>query len=363
MSNKIEKDVHDNKENTPQKQFCKNDKSQRQPWNFPQNTLEEAIKVIQQIDEKYAGKKTRAVDIVKLVGFNKVTDWRFKNLLRSANLYGLTTGTGEKALIEPTPLSADILSPQAPAQRQSALLKAFQSVELFQKVSKHYEGKKIPEDEYFGNTLTREYNIPKDRIQTFISVFTANLNYLKVFTSDKQIASSVLKFSSEAEEQVKTDNVSENSESAPIREFLDTCFILMPYGQWHDKYFKEIYVSATKEAGFEPVRADEVFSAGSVIEQIWNQIRKSKVMLADLTGKNPNVFYELGLAHAIQKPVVLVSATIDDVPFDLRHLRTVIYDNREPNWGEKLKKEITAYLKNSRTAPETTIPQPFRDNK
>ena len=95
---------------------------------------------------------------------------------------------------------------------------------------------------------------------------------------------------------------------------------MMPFGHWFDRYYKEIYVPAIKEAGLEPVRGDELFSTGSVMEQIWEQICKSRVLLADLTDKNANVFYELGLAHAAKKPVVFTAAKVEDVPFDLRHL-------------------------------------------
>lgn len=135
---------------------------------------------------------------------------------------------------------------------------------------------------------------------------------------------------------------------------------MMPFGQWNDVYYRDIYIPAIKEAGFEPVRGDEIFSSGSVVEQIWEHIEKSKVLLADLTGKNANVFYELGLAHAARKPVIFTSASVDDVPFDLRHLRVIIYDQREPNWGPKLKASITAYLKSAKTDPNKSIPQPFR---
>jgi hypothetical protein len=96
-------------------------------------------------------------------------------------------------------------------------------------------------------------------------------------------------------------------------------------------------VPAIKEAGLEPVRADELFSTGSVIEQIWEQISRAKVLLADLTGKNANVFYELGLSHAANKPVVFTTGQLEDVPFDLRHLRVAVYDVRDPAWGDKTK--------------------------
>jgi hypothetical protein len=135
---------------------------------------------------------------------------------------------------------------------------------------------------------------------------------------------------------------------------------MMPFGSWFDKYYQEIYMPAIKEAGYEPVRADELFTTGSVMEQVWDQISRAKVLIADLSDKNPNVFYELGLAHAARKPVIFSSARVDDVPFDLRHLRVIIYDTREPEWAATLRKYVTDYLKNASKEPEKSIPHPFR---
>jgi hypothetical protein len=208
------------------------------------------------------------------------------------------------------------------------------------------------------NTLIRQFSIPRDRVQTFSKVFLSNLNFLKAFrVTDKRDEPET----PPSQKIVDASMVIPERRSEGVREFLDTCFVMMPFGQWYDLYYKEIYVPAIKEAGFEPVRADEIFSSGSVVEQVWEQVDKAKVLLADLTGKNPNVFYELGLAHADRKPVVFTSGVLDDVPFDLRHLRVIIYDVREPNWNQNLKTNITAYLKNAKLDPAKSIPQPFRD--
>ncbi len=58
--------------------------------------------------------------------------------------------------------------------------------------------------------------------------------------------------------------------------------------------------------------------------------------MAELTKRNPNVLYELGLAHALKKPVVLVSSNEEDVPFDVKHVRVIYYDVTDPFWGSKL---------------------------
>lgn len=340
--------------------------AQAQPWTFPKVTLEKAIELAQAIEEKNAGNPIRAEHLAPMLGFRKPNDWRFFDILRAANQYGIVEGSGLTSTVSLTEIGADIVAPSSPLQRQAALVKAFSNVELFRLVSDFYAGKPIPEDEYFGNTLTRDFGVPRERVPVFISVFQSNLEYLKAFTSDSK-GRPVL--STIADEGASPDNgsvstptvASDIDRAEGVREFLDTCFILMPFGSWFDRYFKEIYVPATKEAGFEPLRADGLFSAGAVMEQVWGQIRKAKVLLADLTGKNPNVFYELGLAHAARKPVVFVAGDIEDVPFDVRHLRVVVFDVREPGWSEKLRRDITTYLKNTRSEPEKSIPQPYRE--
>src|ERR1051326_7232713 len=95
------------------------------------------------------------------------------------------------------------------------------------------------------------------------------------------------------------------------------CLVLMPFADPPDRYYKPIYSVAISEAGLKPVRADSLFTSTPIMDDIWRLVQDSTVLLADLTGRNPNVFYELGLAHAISKPVVLVAETMDDVPFDL----------------------------------------------
>ena len=133
------------------------------------------------------------------------------------------------------------------------------------------------------------------------------------------------------------------------------CFIIMPFGTWFDHYYKQIYKNAILNAGLFPKRADELFTASTVIDDIWDLTKKAKIILADLTGKNPNVFYELGLAHALSKPALLVSESMDDVPFDLRHLRVITYDKNNEEWGKKLSDDITTGLTDTLAAPERAV--------
>jgi hypothetical protein len=130
---------------------------------------------------------------------------------------------------------------------------------------------------------------------------------------------------------------------------------MQPFAAPLGGYFSSIYEPAIAKAGLKAVRADaDIFGTGKIIDQIWQGINSARVLVAELTSRNPNVFYELGLAHALRKPVVLVSSNEDDVPFDIRHVRVIYYDMSDPFWGTKLidkvAENIVSALKDPRDA-------------
>ena len=128
---------------------------------------------------------------------------------------------------------------------------------------------------------------------------------------------------------------------------------MMPFGEPLGGYYEKIYKPAIEKAGLTPVRADdEIFGTGKIIDQIWNGINSAKILVAELTTRNPNVFYELGLAHALEKPVVLVSSNEGDVPFDLNHIRVIYYDVTDPFWGQKLIDKVAENILSAIKDPE-----------
>jgi hypothetical protein len=133
------------------------------------------------------------------------------------------------------------------------------------------------------------------------------------------------------------------------------CFTIMPFGDRFDQYYREVFQPAIEQAGFTPRRADDLMRPGTIVRDIWNYTKEATIILADLTGRNPNVLYELGLAHAIAKPAILVAESIEDIPFDLRHLRVLQYDKNTPNWGEVLKTNIAQSIKEVVEAPLSAV--------
>jgi len=148
---------------------------------------------------------------------------------------------------------------------------------------------------------------------------------------------------------------------AATRAKKDSCFTIMPFGGWFDKYYEEIYQPAITDAGLEPHRADDVYRPGTVVHDIWQFTKEAKVILADLTGKNPNVLYELGLAHALAKPAIIVAESLDDIPFDLRALRVVEYDKKAPEWGQILRLKITKSIQEVMESPIKAVLPAFLD--
>lgn len=146
-----------------------------------------------------------------------------------------------------------------------------------------------------------------------------------------------------------------NTESGSTEK--DICFTIMPFGGWFDDYYASIYKPAIEDAGMNPKRADDMYRPSTIVNDIWEYTQRAKLVLADLTGKNPNVFYELGLAHALAKPAILITESMDDVPFDLRALRVIEYDKNRPNWGSSLQADITQSIKEIHVSPlESVLP-------
>ena len=91
------------------------------------------------------------------------------------------------------------------------------------------------------------------------------------------------------------------------------CFVIMPFGIGFDDLYEKVYVPAIQSQGLSPLRADEIYDNQPIIRDITQSIHHAKVILADVTGRNPNVNYELGIAHALKKEVILLTAEAKDV--------------------------------------------------
>ncbi|MFY0629728.1 MAG: response regulator transcription factor [Flavobacteriaceae bacterium] len=135
----------------------------------------------------------------------------------------------------------------------------------------------------------------------------------------------------------------------------EICFVIMPFGGHFDEYYENIYKPAIEESNLDPFRADNIYKPSTIIKDIWSLIQSSSIILADLTKKNANVFYELGLSHASKKPVIFIAESMDDVPFDLRAQRVITYNKDNYNWGENLKSKIIKSINETLKSPLKSV--------
>ena len=125
---------------------------------------------------------------------------------------------------------------------------------------------------------------------------------------------------------------------------MPSAFVLMPFDEEFDPVYEGFVKPLMEDHGFEVKRADNIESQQNILKDIIEGIVLGNLIVADLTGGNPNGFYELALAHAFRKPVILLTQSIEDVPFDLQSYRLVEYDTHFARIGEA-KERLAGYAK------------------
>lgn len=121
-------------------------------------------------------------------------------------------------------------------------------------------------------------------------------------------------------------------------------FVLMPFNEDFDDIFENLILPVFEENGFEVARADLSINQQQILKDIVNQISKADLIVADVSGLNGNVMYELGLAHGMGRRTVIITQNIDELPFDLRSYRANSYSTRFTEVG-KLKVRLEEIAK------------------
>jgi nucleoside 2-deoxyribosyltransferase len=128
---------------------------------------------------------------------------------------------------------------------------------------------------------------------------------------------------------------------------MPACFVIQPFdSDKYDKRFDDVFAPAIQDAGVDPYRVDRDHTVDVPIEAIEAGIRSAAVVFADITADNPNVWYELGVAFAMGKPVVMVcSKERTKYPFDIQHRSVISYRSDAPSDFASLRVTITERVK------------------
>lgn len=122
-------------------------------------------------------------------------------------------------------------------------------------------------------------------------------------------------------------------------------FVLTPFIEDYSDTFLTIKQTCSK-LNLNCIRGDEQFIPGEIFPVILKEMVKSRFVIANITGRNPNVMYELGIAHALGKPTIIVAQNLTDLPFDLNNKRMILFNNSEDLQNKRFQKIF--YQVNSR---------------
>jgi len=130
------------------------------------------------------------------------------------------------------------------------------------------------------------------------------------------------------------------------------CFVIAPIGDEgsdirdrSDKVLKHIIAPAAEQCGYQTVRADQISEPGIITSQVIQRLVDEPLVIADLTGQNANVFYELAIRHAVKKPVVQLIQLGERVPFDVAATRIIHVDHRDLDSVARCKEEIVRQIR------------------
>jgi hypothetical protein len=165
---------------------------------------------------------------------------------------------------------------------------------------------------------------PTKRLSGFFGSLEVSLSRLADYTSNSVVSSPI--FGVPEQPAVRAD-----------------IFVIMPFLKELKAVYDDHIRPTAQKMNLTVARGDDFFTAKSVMSDIWNAMNASRLVIADCTGRNPNVFYEMGMAHTLGKPVILISQDKEDIPFDIQHIRYLIYDFT-PRGMPEFEKNLTATI-------------------
>lgn len=154
------------------------------------------------------------------------------------------------------------------------------------------------------------------------SEFSLSINDIQVCSGMYRISKCQIGFYINGLEEVEIWDIK-------ITERTPAAFIVMQFTQEFDELYSEVIAPACVKYGLKPIRADDMYTNGLIIEDIMSAIREASIVIADITPNNANVYYEVGYAHGIGKETIFLSErkTREKLPFDVAGIRTIFYDN------------------------------------
>lgn len=356
------------------------DKRPRRTALFPASSFEESLSLAQAIQKHAAGQKVRRLTLFDQMG-KSPDSGPSRQLIVNSSKYGLTKGGYQAEWLELTPdgkiaTSSDVSDRDKRAERFKLAIELHAPFKALYDAQK---GNRLPATSVLED-LAKDQGVPVSDAKECVEMFIVNAKYLGIL---KPIAGAerIIPIEQVLEELPADGSDPDSSERIPsssmmlatptvaqvsaVHSWDKICFYISPIGedgtehrQHADLFLGSVVEPALEEFGLMVVRADKIGKPGMITAQIIEHVVKAKLVIADLSYHNPNVFYELCLRHVCRLPTVQIIRKADKIPFDLDQFRTIQLDTTNiftmvPNL-QTYKAEIATQVRMALKDPDST---------
>jgi hypothetical protein len=332
-------------EQQDRKQPSKKTRGSRRSRSFPASTFEEALVLAQAIVQFAASQKVRRLTLFD--NLKKAPDsGPSRQLITNSSKYGLTTGSYKAEHLELTAEGCIAAGTEVNPtdQLKSRFELAINQIAPFKALYEHLKGNKLPAVQVMRDFLV-EHSYKDGEVAECVDTFILNAKFLGLLRTvagaerllsiehivEEMPRSGAMTGTAQPLQQVQGGAEGKiSSDGSKPDGWNQVCFYITPIGeagseqrQHSDLFLSSIVERAVEEFGLKVIRADQIAKAGIITKQVIEHLVRSRLVIADLSFHNPNVFYELCLRHVCRLPTVQIIRASDAIPFDLDQLRTV----------------------------------------
>lgn len=321
-------------------------KRRRSQRSFPATTFDEPLEFAKSVYQIGGGQPVKRLTLFDQLGKSPESG-ASRQLITNAGKYGLTRGGTQADNIELTADALVIIGDHSSARDKilSQVRLAIEQIEPFQKLYERFVGNKLPANAVLIDAA-KDFGIDANHAAEAIDTFIVNLRFvglLKTLSGAERIVpidmalTDLPATTAATPVQVRATALPSTSiVTSDHAQFESTCFYIAPIGEDGSETRKhsDLFLGTIIEPALEPfklkvVRADAIDQPGVITRQIIDYIMRARLVIADLSFHNPNVFYELALRHAIKLPIVQVIRSFEKVPFDVNQMRTIQIDTSD----------------------------------
>ncbi len=324
------------------------EKRRRTQRPFPAAPFEESLDFAQAVLKFGSGQPVRRLSLFDHLGKSPESG-HSRQLIINANRYGLIEGGYQAEHLKLTPDGVRAADDDF-ARREQARARvklAIEGIEPFAKLYERFVSNKLPARAALTDAA-QEFGVSAELAEEAVDTFVVNLRFVGLLQTlsgaERLVPVDHLMDSLPAggEQRAKVASLVRDADpsgqliTAGAAHFEAVCFYITPIGdegseqrKHSDLFLGSIVEPALEQFQLKVIRADAIDKPGTITKQIIEYLLKARLVIADLSFHNPNVFYELALRHAIGLPVVQIVRASDRIPFDLQQVRTIRIDTSD----------------------------------